>query len=103
VWKREAAVHRHILDRINAINDSLINKKSRSPACGSDEAQAWSNTPLDQRGQPRECAHPGYTMAAAGARADWKTSILAGYIPGKKGQRHPGYPHGEEDFPHYRV
>ena len=33
------------------------------------------------RGTTKKCVYPGYTMAAARARADWKTSILAGYIP----------------------
>jgi len=45
----------------------------------------------------------GYTMAAARANADWRTSIPAGYIPGGKSQHQPGHPHREEDFLHHRV
>jgi len=35
-------------------------------------------------------------MAAARAKADWKTSTLAGYLPGGRGQHQPGHPHGRK-------
>jgi len=92
------AVHRHILDRINAINDSL--KKG---------AVVLHAAPAKHKpGQIRRWIKGGNQgnvrilgirwLLQEPGRIGKLASSLVIYL-----QHQPGHPHGEEDFPHHRL